>query len=216
MNYLKYRASKIRKALDPASARSSDLDEIERLQGESRAVKDQIVRASLRLVVSIARNRARTGRDFLDLVSDGNLTLILAVEKFDVSRGFKFSTYATCAIIRNLSRTTGEEIGRRRRFVTGHQELFDAVADDVNDDHAREARRHGDQEAVRKMLDRLSDRERKVIVGRFGLGEVRQQTLRELSEELGITKERVLQIEGRAREKLREFAQGQGLDPTAA
>jgi RNA polymerase primary sigma factor len=66
------------------------------------------------------------------------------------------------------------------------------------------------------MLDRLSGRERRVIVGRFGLGDARLRTLRELSEELGISKERVRQIEWRAQEKLREFAREEGLDPTAA
>jgi RNA polymerase primary sigma factor len=216
MNYLKYRASKLREALDPPSARASDLDEIERLQGEARAVKDQIVRANLRLVVSIARRQAGPGRTFFELVSEGNLSLMLAVEKFDASRGFKFSTYASCAIMRNLARATGQEGIRRHRFVTGHQELFEAAADPGNDEHGRERGRHGRQEAVRQMLGRLSDRERGVIVGRFGLEGAREKTLRQLGEEMGISKERVRQIESRARKKPREFALEQGLDPTAA
>ena len=217
MNYLKHRASKLREALDPPSVMASPLDEIERLQREALAVKDQIVRANLRLVVSIAKRRMGPDRNLFELVSEGNLSLILAVEKFDVSRGFKFSTYASCAILKNLVRTTFREIGQRSRFKTGHQELFATTVDHRNEERERETEsdRHRDQEALRRMLGRLSDRERTIIVSRFGLEGTREKTLRELSMELGITRERVRQIESRAREKLRIISLEQGLDPTA-
>jgi RNA polymerase primary sigma factor len=216
MNYLKYRASKLREALDPSRARAWELAEIERLQGEAIAVKNHIVRSNLRLVVSIAKGRVGPDRNLLDLVSEGNLSLILAAEKFDVSRGFKFSTYASRVIMRSFSRTTVREISRRRRFVTGHQDLFEAVATPRTDEHGRENGRQRNQEAVRRMLGRLSDREREVIISRFGLEGAREKTLCQLGKELGITRQRVSQIELRAREKLRKFALEQGLDPTAA
>jgi RNA polymerase primary sigma factor len=216
MNYLKYRASKLREALDPPSARASDLDEIERLQGEAVAVKNQIVHANLRLVVSIARRRAGPDRIFLELVSEGNLSLMLAVEKFDPSRGFRFSTYASCAIMRNLARATGLEGRRRQRFVTGYQAVFEAAADPATDEPGRERGRHGHQEAVLKMLVLLSDRERRIIVSHFGLEGASEKTLRQLGEELGISKERVRQIESGVRQKLCKFALEQGLDPAAA
>ena len=126
MNYLKYRASKLRERLDPARARAADLDEIERLQEEALAVKNQIIRANLRLVVSIAKKHVGPRNNFFELVSDGNMSLIRAVEKFDFARGNKFSTYATWAIMRNFFRSIPEENQRRDRFVTGHDEMFEA------------------------------------------------------------------------------------------
>jgi RNA polymerase primary sigma factor len=216
MNYLKYRACKLREMLDPASALASELDEIERLQGLALAVKHLIVQSSLRLVVSIARKWVGPDRGLLDLVSEGNLSLIRAAEKFDVSRGFKFSTYASNAIIRNLSRTTTREINRRCRFVTGHGSFLEAAAARQTDEPASDDFGPGTQEVMRRMLARLNDRERWIIVSRFGLDGDRQKSRNQLGTELGITTERVRQIELRAREKLREFALEQGLDPTAA
>jgi RNA polymerase primary sigma factor len=207
MNYLKHRASKLREALDPSIATTSTLDEIERLQGEALEVKNQIVRANLRLVVSIAKRRNGPDRGFFELVSEGNLSLILAVEKFDVSRGFKFSTYASCTILKNLFRTTIREIGQRSRFKTGQQAFFATTTDHRTEERAQEIEsdRHDKQEAVRAMLGRLGDRERAIIVSRFGLEGSREKTLQELGIELGITRERVRQIESQAREKLRNF-----------
>ncbi len=213
MNYLKYRASKLRAALDPSHARASELAEIERLQGEALAIQSHIVRSNLRLVLSIARKRTGTDRDFFELVSEGNLSLMLAVAKFDASCGFKFSTYATCSIVRNLARTTYQEIRWRRRFATGHQELFATAAALSADEDGGENGPDAEEQEVRRLLGLLSDREREIIVNRFGLEGVREKTLRQIGEELGITKERVRQIESRARAKLRLLALGQALDP---
>jgi RNA polymerase sigma factor (sigma-70 family) len=214
MNYLKYRVSKLRDSLAPQAAPASDLDDIERLLGVARAVKNEIIRANLRLVFSIAKRWARPDRNLFELVSEGNLSLILAVEKFDVSRGFKFSTYATCAIMKNLARTTVREIGQRSRFKTGLQETFGAAVDHRTEESEleRECDRDRHQEAVQGMLGRLSDRERVVIVGRFGLEGASEKTLHQLGLELGVSRERVRQIESQAREKLRQFALDQGLE----
>ena len=81
------------------------MDRIENLYEESVATKNQIISANLRLVVSIAKRYVGPAEDFFELVSDGNLSLIRAVEKFDVSRGNRFSTYATWAIMKNFART---------------------------------------------------------------------------------------------------------------
>ena len=105
MNFLKYQAAKLRDSLDPAKPKTLILNEIERLQEESLDVKNQIIRANLRLVVSIAKKRVGPSNNFFELVSDGNMSLIRAVEKFDYSRGFKFSTYASWAIMKNFART---------------------------------------------------------------------------------------------------------------
>ncbi|MGC8644262.1 MAG: sigma factor, partial [Isosphaeraceae bacterium] len=115
MNYLKSKAHKLREALEPSRAKTSELDRIEQLQEEALAVKNQIIRANLRLVVSIAKRHVGPSNNFFELVSDGNMSLIRAVEKFDYSRGNKFSTYASWAIMKNFARTIPEENYRRDR-----------------------------------------------------------------------------------------------------
>ncbi len=128
------------------------------------------------------------------------MSLIRAVEKFDYSRGNKFSTYASWAIMKNFARTIPEENYRRDRFVTGHEEMFEAAADNRTDEHEYESALKRMQEAVKGMLGRLDDRERRIIVSRYGLNGVNEQTLEQLGKELGITKERVRQIESRAQD----------------
>ena len=206
MNFLKFQANQIREKVDPARAKTSDLDEIERLQEEALAVKNQIIRANLRLVVSIAKRHVGPSNNFFELVSDGNMSLIRAVEKFDYARGNKFSTYASWAIMKNFARTIPEENYRRDRFVTGHEEMFEAAADNRSDEHEQEKAQKQRQEAVKGMLGRLDDRERRIIESRYGIGGVHEQTLEQLGRELGITKERVRQIESRAQDKLRRIA----------
>jgi RNA polymerase primary sigma factor len=212
MNYLKYQAQEFRAKIDPARAKTSDLDEIERLQEEALAVKNQVIRSNLRLVVSIAKRHVGPSNNFFELVSDGNMSLIRAVEKFDYSRGNKFSTYASWAIMKNFARTIPEENYRRDRFVTGHEEMFEAAADNRADEHEYESALKRMQEAVKGMLGHLDERERKIIISRFGLGGVSEQTLEQLGRELGITKERVRQIESRAQDKLRRIASEEKLD----
>jgi RNA polymerase primary sigma factor len=145
-------------------------------------------------------------QDLLELVSDGNLSLIRAVEKFDVSRGFKFSTYASRSIIKNLSRSIPEERSRRDRFITGNEEAFEAATDHRADESSAERDYRRNQEAVKVMLARLDDRERRILMSRFGIGGMEGLTLERLGKELGITKERVRQIEVRAQGKLRRLA----------
>jgi len=212
MNYLKYLANQLREKIDPTRAKTTDLDEIERLQEEALAVKNQIIRANLRLVVSIAKRHVGPSNNFFELVSDGNMSLIRAVEKFDYARGNKFSTYASWAIMKNFARTIPEENYRRDRFVTGHEEMFEAAADNRSDEHEQEKAQKQRQEAVKGMLGRLDDRERRIIVSRYGIGGVHEQTLEQLGKELGITKERVRQIESRAQDKLRRIASEEKLE----
>jgi RNA polymerase primary sigma factor len=216
MNYLKYRAARLRERLVPERARTADLDAIERFQEEALAVKNQIIRANLRLVVSISKKRVGTTNNFFELVSDGNMSLIRAVEKFDYARGFKFSTYASWAIMKNFARSIPEEKSRRDRFVTGHEEMFEAAADHRTGEREYESDHRRNQEAVAGMLGRLNDRERQILVSRYGLGGASEMTLEQLGKEMGITKERVRQIESKAQEKLRKFALEQRMEPPAA
>lgn len=206
MNYLKFRASKLRETIDPIRARAADLDEVERLLDEAQTTKNQIIRANLRLVVSIAKKRAGPAHNFFELISDGNISLMQAVEKFNFSLGFKFSTYASWAVIKNFARTLPKEKSQRDRFVTGQDLVFEATADHRTAASEFESDNHRNEETVQTMLGRLNDRERRVLVGRYGIGGADELTLERLGHELGITKERVRQIESRAQEKLRRFA----------
>src|SRR5262249_61659972 len=97
----------------PKRCTAAELDAIDRLQAEALVAKNQIIRANLRLVVSISKKRVGPSNNFFELVSDGNMSLIRAVEKFDANRGFKFSTYASWAIMKNFARTIREEKTRR-------------------------------------------------------------------------------------------------------
>jgi len=212
MNFLKYRAWHLRERIDPARAKTADLDEVEGLLEEALAVKNQIIRANLRLVVSIAKRYLGPSNNFFELISDGNMSLIRAVEKFDYARGNKFSTYATWAVVRNFSRSIPEEKSRRDRFVTGHEEMFDSAPDHRPDEHEIETAQGRMQAVVKSLLNRLDEREQKIITSRFGLGGTSEQTLEQLGHDLGITKERVRQLEARAQDKLRRIASQEKLD----
>ncbi len=208
MNFLKWQAAQLRTrvAADPGRARSSDLDTIERLQEEALMVKNQIIRANLRLVVSIAKRHVLGSVNFFELISDGNMSLMRAVEKFDYSRGNKFSTYASWAIVKNFARSIPEENNHRDRFVTGHEEMFEAAADNRTDEQELETAQKNLRQTVQGLLGQLDPRERLIIESRFGLGGNEECTLENLGRQLGITKERVRQIEARAQEKIRRIA----------
>jgi RNA polymerase primary sigma factor len=212
MNYLKYRAHQLRAALEPSHCDAAQLDEIERLQHEALSIKNQLIQANLRLVVSIAKKHVGPMNNLFELVSDGNVSLIRAVEKFDVSRGFKFSTYASWAILKNFTRSIPEERRRRDRFVVGHDEYFEIAPDTRSDASEQERDHRRSQELVQRMLGRLDARERRILMSRYGIGGAAEQTLEQLGRELGITKERVRQIQSRAQEKIRKLALKQKLE----
>jgi RNA polymerase primary sigma factor/RNA polymerase sigma factor len=206
-NFLKHKASKLREKLDPTAARTAEMNEIEGLYEEAVKVKNEIVQANLRLVVSIAKRHVSGTEDFFSLVSDGNMSLIRAVEKFDFSRGNKFSTYASWAIMKNFARTIPEEYKRRDRFRTSQEELFTAHADERPDSLGQEVVQNTLEKQVEKILSQLDERERQIIISRFGLDHSQEPlTLKEVGEEMGVTKERVRQIESRALTKARQVA----------
>ncbi len=212
-NFLKYRATKLRNQLDPARAKSSLMDEIEALYDGAVALKNQIVRANLRLVVSIAKRHVGQGDNFFELVSDGNMSLIRAVEKFDYARGNKFSTYASWAIMKNFARTIPDEHRHRDRFRTSNSEMFYSTEERRTDQYELESAQNQREVQIGKILERLDEREQKIIISRFGLDHGQEpQTLKEVGAEMGVTKERIRQIEARALSKLRIAAQEEKID----
>jgi len=206
-NYLKYKASKLRESLDPASPKASLMDEIERLYEEAVATKNEIVRANLRLVVSIAKRHVGQVGNFFELVSDGNMSLLRAVEKFDYARGNKFSTYASWAVMKNFARTIPGEFKQQDRFRTSHDEVFSATEEYRSDQYEQESAQSEREAQIGKILRRLDEREQKIIIHRFGLDHSHEpKTLKEVGVSMGVTKERVRQIEARALNKLRSAA----------
>jgi RNA polymerase primary sigma factor/RNA polymerase sigma factor len=208
MNYLKHKASRLREKLDLSRPKSSLMEQVEKMYDESVATKNQIIRANLRLVVSIAKRHVGPAENFFELVSDGNMSLIRAVEKFDYARGNKFSTYASWAIMKNFARTIPDEHRQRDRFRTSHAEMFSSTQDARSDQYEQETAQVQRETQVERILDRLDEREQQIIISRFGLNRGHEPlTLKQVGVEMGVTKERIRQIEARALSKLRRAAE---------
>ena len=212
-NYLKHKAVRARDQIDPVAPKASLMDEVEHWYDQAVALKNSIVQANLRLVVSIAKRHLAANEDFFGLVSDGNMSLIRAAEKFDYARGNKFSTYASWAIMKNFARTIPYEHRQRDRFRTSFDEMFVSQQDKRTNQWLLESAQSQRVEKVGEILANLDDREQKIIIRRFGLDHSREpQTLKEVGVEMGVTKERVRQIEARALTKLRQAARDARVD----
>lgn len=197
-NFLRFQFVRARRALDIEVARNRELRRLEELLGQITEAKNAIIRANLRLVVSVARKHVRAELPLMDLVSEGNLTLMRAVEGFDISRGYRFSTYATFALMKGYARSVPRSLSRRSAGIP-----VESVPD--RDDRAPSIE---SREQLRRMLDLLDTRERRVLVARWGVsvedgvGGV-EQSYDALGDELGISRQRVRQIERGALCKLR-------------
>lgn len=207
MNFLKFAASHVRETLNVGRPSVETMDQIERLLRESKATRDHIIRSNMRLVISLATKYCTDQYGFEDLVSDGMLTLMEAVEKFDYQRGFRFSTYATHSIRRSFFRKIErKQLDRQRFAITDPDEMLTAE-DDSESEYDATADNQLMAQILKNLPEVLTERERHVIEGRYGLnGRKAPQTLVELSNELGICKERVRQVEGNALKKLHSMA----------
>ena len=213
MNYLKHVATKLRSDLDTKAPLVTLMDQIEKLYEQSVAVKNKIVQANLRLVVSIAKKHVDPNDDFFGLISDGNMSLIRASEKFDYARGNKFSTYASWAIMKNFARTIPDEFKHRDRFRTSSEDIFTGHEDKRADNFSAEIDQAARTDQIQKILHTLDQREQQIIVRRFGLDHrFEPLTLKQVGEEMGVTKERIRQLESRALDKLRAAASHAHID----
>ena len=235
----------------------------EKVGTEAEASERHLTEANLRLVVSIAKKHIARGMPFLDLIQEGNIGLMRAIEKFQYRRGYKFSTYATWWIRQGITRCIAdqsrviripvhmvetinkllrtmrqlvqelgrepsyEEIGGRldmsperveevmALFFRQPMSLDMPIGEDADSrlgdfvaDHASLAPTEATsqqllKEQIDKVLDELTEREKKVLQLRFGLRDGRARTLEEVGKEFNVTRERIRQIEGKAIRKLR-------------
>jgi RNA polymerase sigma factor (sigma-70 family) len=163
--------------------------------------------------VSIAKRHIKPGANFFEMVSDGNMSLIRAIEKFDYSRGNKFSTYATWAIMKNFARSIPAEHTLLDRYRTGSEEVFQRSTDPRSDEFQQELVHNKQHEALMGILERLDEREQDILRYRYGLEEGTEPlTLEQVGSRFGVTKERIRQLESRALRKLRKIAEEERLD----
>lgn len=205
VNFFKYRAKVLSARFNPNRPSQSLVRQIEKLLRLSAEARQRIVRSNLRLVAAIARKFAVSHADFEELVSEGNLILIHAVDKFDYSRGFRFSTYATHAVQRHFVRWRERQQRRRQRESSAAPEALANVS-------ATTVEEPGWNPELAKVFlgyfdECLEPRERAILEERFGLnGQKFSGTLKEVAESVGLSKERVRQLQLRAVEKLQDLA----------
>ena len=171
----------------------------------AQQARSDLVGANMAPVLAMAKRTRIPNVEFAELVSEGNMALLRSVEKFDVSRGFKFSTYACRAILKSFNRLATKTGRYRQHFPTEYDPELERSDYDVM---KHEMQREDSIEALREILDRnragLSQVEETVVRNRFAVGvEGKKRTLAEVGRLVDLTNERVRQIQNIALEKIR-------------
>jgi RNA polymerase sigma factor (sigma-70 family) len=207
-NYLKFLAAQSHQRLDRGNPSGRLIRQIRLYLLQAQEVKDRLIRSNLRLVVSVARRHTRNDAEMLELISEGNLVLINAVEKFDFTRGTKLSTYVTWSIVKRYATLRATQ-SRTPVHQAGEDML--EVAQDLRLEDSRVLA----VESARKSLDQvmsetLDQRERTIVREHYGLirqteisGQRKPRSLSQIAKLIGLSKERVRQIELFALQKLR-------------
>jgi len=214
MNWLKFRAATVRGRIDRRRATLRQIEQIEGWLAEAETVKAIIITSNLRLVVSIAKKFVDASNSFEELVSDGNVALMRAVEKFNFALGNRFSTYATYAIQRHFFRMSSKGRQLRSRFVCGDEAFRDRADGSGSTEYCSSEQIGVLKELFAGFLGDLEPRERQIVVARFGFDGKPPRTFRELGASMGVCKERIRQIQTRAMDKLREMAAEAKLEQT--
>lgn len=214
LNYARHRIGKILAKFENKPLAESAAQEIIWWQFKVEAIRGEIVKANVPLVLAMAK-RTRLGNiDYAELISEGNMALLRSVDKFDCSRGFKFSTYGCRAILKSFSRVAMKVARYRGRFpvefdpTLERSDFAERQHDGIEIDCLDELRG-----ILRENTASLNEVEVRVLQARFALGKVEgapgdgPQTLEQVGMLIGVTKERVRQIQNRALSKLREKLQ---------
>ena len=204
-NYAKYRLRELL-AARRRGGRPAQSGELLLWYRRMMECKESLARANLALVVAMAKRTRIANVDFAELISEGNMALLRALEKFDVSRGFKFSTYACRAILKSFNRLASKT-GRYRKYFPTE---FDPELEQPDPHVSRQDIEHREwveelHHVLRANRAALSSLERKVVAQRFALGskDGKGLTLSEVGRRVGLTNERVRQIQNAALRKLR-------------
>ena len=211
-NYCRYMVCRIRDKVSTQEAIDSRMaQDLIHWYHKADTYRDQIAQTNLALVLAMAKRTRMREVDFADLVSEGNMALLRAVDKFDVGRGFKFSTYGCRAILKAFSRT-GVKLSRYRQLFPTD---FDPALEKSDFLEIKRAEHESDCVDELKLIIQsnradLSNIEAEVIEHRFGLQqpadfgeELQPLTLAQVGKIIGVTKERVRQIQNKALEKIR-------------
>jgi len=205
LNWHKFQYVMLRRTLDPQRVTARQLTVLEEHGRRAAAVKNQLVAANLRLVISVARKHLRPGLNLMELISDGSLTLIRAADSFDTHRGNRFSTYATFALMKGFARSVPRMLNEQ------HHNCGDAAAfGDIADQHTAQVwDRMGLTQDLQALLAALEPRERDVLQAHWGLFDRDAASYEQVGERLGLSRQRVRQIEQGALAKLRIQAMSQ-------
>jgi RNA polymerase primary sigma factor len=202
-NYIKYRAAMLQEKIRRTGYRTGMLERFEELKEAATQIRRILIRCNLRLVVNIAKRHMGPLAGISDLISEGNVCLIRAVECYDFSREARFATYASWALTKHFARVVPEENYRLSAFRTGQQDRLNALGDVRESSYERTELTEHIRMVLERAIVHLTERERTIVESRYGTKGEPPKTLQEIGQLFGLTRERVRQIETRALEKLR-------------